>query len=84
MQLKARKNQGARKWFISRSSIGSEEVVFSHARGFEPFLVSGISSALVGPTFGGIPLTHRGVARSVIVWGGVGAGYRCRSIRWLF
>ncbi|EDQ98374.1 uncharacterized protein LACBIDRAFT_303005 [Laccaria bicolor S238N-H82] len=75
--------EGARKWFV-RSSIGSEEAVFSRARGFEPILVSGISSALVGPTFGGIPLTHHGVASSMVVWGGVGAGYRCQSIRWLF
>ena len=45
----------------------SEEVLFFRARGFEPLLVPGISSALAGPTFGGIPLTHRGLAESVVV-----------------
>ncbi|EDR03938.1 uncharacterized protein LACBIDRAFT_306633 [Laccaria bicolor S238N-H82] len=34
-------------------------------------LVLGVSSALARPTFGGIPLTQRGVAGGVIVWGGV-------------
>ena len=54
----------------------SEEVLFFRARGFEPLLVPGISSALAGPTFGGIPLTHRGLAESVVVCTGVGRGGR--------
>jgi len=54
----------------------SEEVLFFRARGFEPLLVPGISSALAGPTFGGIPLTHRGIAESVVVCTGVGRGGR--------
>ena len=54
----------------------SEEVLFFRVRGFEPLLVPGISSALAGPTFGGIPLTHRGLAESVVVCTGVGRGGR--------
>ena len=63
----------------------SERVLFFRAQEFEPLLVSGISSALAGPTFGGIPLTHPSVAGSVVVWG---VGNRYRSIKaggcWLF
>jgi len=36
----------------------SEEVLFFRALGFEPLLVPVISSALAGPTFSGIPVTH--------------------------
>ncbi|KAG1742696.1 uroporphyrin-III C-methyltransferase [Suillus paluster] len=49
-----------------------EEVLFFRARGFEPLVVPGVSSALAAPIFAGIPVTQRGVAESVIVCTGVG------------
>ncbi|EDR03954.1 uncharacterized protein LACBIDRAFT_306686 [Laccaria bicolor S238N-H82] len=71
--------EGARKGFSQQADLSiydhsSEETLFFRTQGFEPFLISCISSALARPTFVGIPLTH----------GSVGAGYRCRSMRWLF
>ncbi|KAL1950449.1 hypothetical protein VTO73DRAFT_5573 [Trametes versicolor] len=49
-----------------------EEVIYFHTRGFEPVVIPGVSSVLVGSTFVGIPVTQRGAARSVIVCTGVG------------
>ncbi|KAJ7077585.1 uroporphyrin-III C-methyltransferase [Mycena crocata] len=49
-----------------------EEVLYFRAHGFEPVVVPGVSSALAGPTFAGIPVTQRGVAESFIVCTGVG------------
>ncbi|KAI0673838.1 uroporphyrin-III C-methyltransferase [Trametes maxima] len=49
-----------------------EEVIYFRARGFEPVVVPGVSSALAGPTFAGIPVTQRGAAESFIVCTGVG------------
>ncbi|TFK18158.1 uroporphyrin-III C-methyltransferase [Coprinopsis marcescibilis] len=49
-----------------------EEVLYFRARGFEPLVIPGVSSALAGPTFAGIPVTQRGVAESFIVCTGVG------------
>ncbi|KAI0082330.1 uroporphyrin-III C-methyltransferase [Panus rudis PR-1116 ss-1] len=49
-----------------------EEVLFLRAHGFEPIVVPGVSSALAGPTFAGIPVTQRGAAESFIVCTGVG------------
>ncbi|KAL1739480.1 uroporphyrin-III C-methyltransferase [Schizophyllum fasciatum] len=40
--------------------------------GFEPVVVPGVSSALAGPTFAGVPVTQRGVAESLMVCTGVG------------
>ena len=42
--------------------------------GFEPIAVPGVSSALAGPIFAGVPATQRGVAESFIVCTGVGEG----------
>ncbi|KAI8928466.1 tetrapyrrole methylase [Entophlyctis helioformis] len=53
---------------------GGEEVLFFRARGYEPVVVPGISSVLGGPTCAGIPVTHRGVADSLLVVSGRGAG----------
>jgi uroporphyrin-III C-methyltransferase len=49
-----------------------EEVLYFRSHGFEPLLIPGVSSALAGPTFAGIPVTQRGVAESFIVCTGVG------------
>ncbi|KAJ7639251.1 uroporphyrin-III C-methyltransferase [Roridomyces roridus] len=49
-----------------------EEVLYFRAHGFESVVVPGVSSALAGPTFAGIPVTQRGVAESLIVCTGVG------------
>ncbi|EDR03944.1 uncharacterized protein LACBIDRAFT_306663 [Laccaria bicolor S238N-H82] len=72
--------EGARKGFsqadLSIYDHSSEETLFFRTRGFEPLLISCISSALARPTFVGIPLTHG----SVVVWeqgtdAGVCVGY---------
>ncbi|KAF5357577.1 hypothetical protein D9758_007455 [Tetrapyrgos nigripes] len=49
-----------------------EEVLYFRERGFEPIVIPGVSSALAGPTFAGIPVTQRGVAESFMVCTGVG------------
>ncbi|TFK56938.1 uroporphyrin-III C-methyltransferase [Heliocybe sulcata] len=49
-----------------------EEVLYFRERGFEPFVIPGVSSALAGPTMFNIPVTQRGVAESFIVCTGVG------------
>ncbi|KAJ7729099.1 uroporphyrin-III C-methyltransferase [Mycena maculata] len=49
-----------------------EEVLYFRAHGFESVVVPGVSSALAGPTFAGIPVTQRGVAESLAVCTGVG------------
>ncbi|KAJ6601134.1 uroporphyrin-III C-methyltransferase [Mycena vulgaris] len=49
-----------------------EEVLYFRAHGFEPVVVPGVSSALAGPTFAGIPVTQRGVAEALVVCTGVG------------
>ncbi|KAJ7194731.1 uroporphyrin-III C-methyltransferase [Mycena pura] len=51
-----------------------EEVLYFRAHGFEPVVVPGVSSALAGPTFAGIPVTQRGVAETLTVCTGVGRG----------
>ena len=51
-----------------------EEILYFRSQGFEPIVVPGVSSALAGPTFAGVPLTQRGVAESFIVCTGVGKG----------
>ncbi|KAI0334018.1 uroporphyrin-III C-methyltransferase [Cubamyces sp. BRFM 1775] len=49
-----------------------EEVIYFRAHGFEPVVVPGVTSALAGPIFAGIPVTQRGAAESFIVCTGVG------------
>ncbi|KAJ7726380.1 uroporphyrin-III C-methyltransferase [Mycena metata] len=49
-----------------------EEVLYFRAHGFEPVVVPGVSSALAGPTFAGIPVTQRGVADTFAVCTAVG------------
>jgi uroporphyrin-III C-methyltransferase len=46
---------------------GGEEVEVLTAAGVEVEVVPGISSAFAGPAAAGIPVTHRGIARSVTV-----------------
>lgn len=49
-----------------------EEVLYFRSHGIEPIVVPGVSSALAGPTFAGIPVTQRGAAESFVVCTGVG------------
>jgi len=51
-----------------------EEILYFRSQGFEPIVIPGVSSALAGPTFAGVPVTQRGVAESFIVCTGVGKG----------
>jgi uroporphyrin-III C-methyltransferase len=51
-----------------------EEVLYFRARGFEPVVIPGVSSALAGPAFAGISATQRGSAESVVLCTGVGRG----------
>lgn len=46
--------------------------MYFRAHGFEPVVVPGVSSALAGPTFAGIPVTQRGVADTFAVCTAVG------------
>lgn len=48
--------------------------MFFRSKGFEPIIVPGVTSALAGPIFAGIPVTQRGAAESFIVCTGVGKG----------
>ncbi|KAI0311013.1 uroporphyrin-III C-methyltransferase [Amylostereum chailletii] len=49
-----------------------EEVLYFRQHGFEAILIPGVSSALAGPVFAGIPVTQRGAAESFVVCTGVG------------
>ncbi|KAL8739756.1 MAG: hypothetical protein Q9190_007471, partial [Brigantiaea leucoxantha] len=51
---------------------GAEEVEFFRDQGFEPIVLPGITSALSGPLFAGIPGTHRGIADQVLICTGTG------------
>lgn len=51
-----------------------EEILYFRSQGYEPIVVPGVSSALAGPIFAGVPVTQRGVAESFIVCTGVGRG----------
>ena len=51
---------------------GGEEILFFRQYGFEPIVVPGLSSVMAAPTLANIPLTHRGVADSVVVLSGRG------------
>jgi siroheme synthase len=46
---------------------GGEELIALHEAGVACDVVPGISSALAGPLAAGIPVTHRGVSRGVLV-----------------
>ncbi|MEO7426673.1 MAG: uroporphyrinogen-III C-methyltransferase [Fibrobacteria bacterium] len=50
---------------------GWEEVLALEAAGLAWTVVPGVSSATAGPAWAGIPLTHRGVARSFAVMSGM-------------
>ena len=51
-----------------------EEILYFRSQGFEPIVIPGVSSALAGPIFAGVPVTQRGAAESFIVCTGVGRG----------
>ncbi|CAK5279286.1 unnamed protein product [Mycena citricolor] len=51
-----------------------EEVLYFRERGYESIVIPGVSSALAGPTFAGIPVTQRGVADSLALCTAVGRG----------
>jgi uroporphyrinogen III methyltransferase/synthase len=44
---------------------GSEEAIYLHERGAAVEVVPGITSAIAGPAYAGIPVTHRAVATTV-------------------
>lgn len=50
---------------------GWEEVLALEANGIPWTVIPGVSSTTAGPTWAGIPLTHRGVARSYAVMSGM-------------
>jgi uroporphyrin-III C-methyltransferase/precorrin-2 dehydrogenase/sirohydrochlorin ferrochelatase len=50
---------------------GWEEVLALQAQGIPWRVIPGVSSATAGPAWAGIPLTHRGVARSFAVMSGM-------------
>ena len=50
---------------------GWEEVLALKGQGIPWRVIPGVSSATAGPAWGGIPLTHRGVARSFAVMSGM-------------
>lgn len=47
-------------------------MLYFRSHGYESVLIPGVSSALAGPVFAGIPVTQRGAAESFIVCTGVG------------
>ena len=47
-------------------------MLYFRSHGFEPIVIPGVSSALAGPLFAGIPVTQRGVAESLVICTGVG------------
>ncbi|KZT42596.1 uroporphyrin-III C-methyltransferase [Sistotremastrum suecicum HHB10207 ss-3] len=49
-----------------------EEVLYFRSHGFEPVVIPGVTSAIAGPTFAGIPVTQRGVSDSLTICTGVG------------
>jgi uroporphyrin-III C-methyltransferase len=49
-----------------------DEILYFRKHGFESIVIPGVSSAIAGPTFAGIPVTQRGVAESMILCTGVG------------
>jgi len=51
-----------------------EELLYFRSHGFEPIIIPGVTSALAGPIFAGIPVTQRGAADSFSVCTGVGKG----------
>lgn len=51
---------------------GGEEVLEFREHGYEPQVVPGITSALSGPMFANIPVTHRATADGVLVVTGTG------------
>ena len=51
---------------------GAEEVAFFRAHGFKPVVLPGVTSALSGPMFADIPVTHRAVSDQVMICTGTG------------
>ncbi|VDB84278.1 unnamed protein product [Peniophora sp. CBMAI 1063] len=49
-----------------------EEILYFRQHGLECTMIPGVSSALAGPVFAGIPVTQRGAAESMILCTGVG------------
>ncbi|KAI9769377.1 MAG: hypothetical protein M1840_004079 [Geoglossum simile] len=51
---------------------GGEEVLFFREKGFSAVALPGVTSALCGPLFAGIPTTQRAVADSILICTGTG------------
>ncbi|OMJ27001.1 Uroporphyrinogen-III C-methyltransferase [Smittium culicis] len=49
---------------------GGEEILFFESHGYKCEVIPGLSSAISGPGFNRIPLTHRGVADQVLIMSG--------------
>ncbi|OLY82677.1 Uroporphyrinogen-III C-methyltransferase [Smittium mucronatum] len=49
---------------------GGEEILFFESHGFKCHVIPGLTSAIAGPGFNRIPLTHRGVADQILVLSG--------------
>ena len=62
---------------------GGEEALACRRAGVEFTIIPGISSAIAGPAYAGIPLTHRGLANSFMVVTGNDAGEESsNSVDW--
>ncbi|MGE5576256.1 MAG: uroporphyrinogen-III C-methyltransferase [Syntrophothermus sp.] len=62
---------------------GGEEAEYARRNGIEFEVVPGVTSAIAGPAYAGIPLTHRGYASSVaIVTGHEDPAKEVSSINW--
>lgn len=44
---------------------GSEEAIYLHEQGIPSIIIPGITSAIAGPAYAGIPVTHRSVATTL-------------------
>jgi uroporphyrinogen III methyltransferase/synthase len=44
---------------------GSEEAIYLHERGIDVIVIPGITAAIAGPAYAGIPVTHRSVATTL-------------------
>jgi uroporphyrin-III C-methyltransferase len=51
---------------------GAEELAFFRRNGYEARVLPGVTSALSGPLFAGIPVTHRSVTDQVLICTGTG------------
>jgi len=64
---------------------GSEEALACRAAGVPFTIVSGVTSAIGGPAYAGIPVTHRGVASNfLVITGNDAGGDEGAAVDWAF